>query len=49
MYVKDHLTVSCELNESDAMNDLLCIYINELNMALVTIYRLPDSNAESFN
>ena len=48
-YVKDHLTVSCELSESDAMNDLLCIYINEINMAIVTIYRPPDSNAESFN
>ena len=31
-YVRDHLKVSCELSESDAMNDLMCVYINELNI-----------------
>ena len=47
-YVKEHLTVSNELRDSDAMNDLLCIFINELNTAIVTMYRPPDSTVESF-
>ena len=48
-YVKDHLTVSSELGESDSMNELLCIYINELNTAVITMYRPPDSTTESFS
>ena len=47
-YVKEHLTVSNELRDSDAMNDLLCIFIIELNTAIVTMYRPPDSTVESF-
>ena len=48
-YVKDHLTISDEFSDSDSINDLLCLYINEINLALVTIYRPPDSTKESFS
>ena len=47
-YVKDNLTISDEYNDSDSMNELLCIYINEINIALITLYRPPDSTMDSF-
>ena len=48
VYIKDHLTVSNELRESDSINDLLGVYINELNIAYITMYRPPDSTIASF-
>ena len=33
VYIKDHLTASDEFNDSDSMNELLCVYINEINTA----------------
>ena len=47
-YMKDHLTVSDDYSDSDSMNNLLCIYINEINVVLITLYRPPDSTKESF-
>ena len=48
VFTKDHLTVSNELRESDSMNDFLGVYINELSLAYITMYRPSDSTVASF-
>ena len=48
VYIKDNLTISDDFNDSDSMNELSCVYINEIKVALVTVYRPPDSTKESF-
>ena len=40
--------MSYQLSESVSMNDLVSVYINELNTAIVTMYRPPDSTVQSF-
>ena len=48
-YVKDHLTISHKLSRSDSTTDFLCMYIQELKLALITIYRPPRVSSSSFH
>ena len=48
-YIKDHLTTSRERKFSDSMTEILCVYIHELNIGLITVYRPPDCKSESFD
>ena len=48
-YVRDNLTVSHELSFSDSICELLCIYIQELKLGVITVYRPPGSENISFS
>ena len=47
-YVKESLTVSNEFKGSDSVTEFLCLYINDLNLSVINIYRPPGTNNESF-
>ena len=47
-YIKDHLTISNDKKFSDSMTEVLCVYIHELNIGLITVYCPPDCTTESF-
>ena len=34
---------------SDSISELLCVFIQELKLAVTTVYRPPGTNNESFN
>ena len=48
-YIKDNFTASHELTMSDSISELLCVFIQELKLAVITVYRPPGTNNESFN
>ena len=48
VYVKDDYTISSEISFSNSVCETVCIYINKLNIGLVTIYQLPNSDNDEF-
>ena len=48
-YVSDKLTVSNELSGSDSMTEFLCLYINDLNIGAINIYRPPSATVQSLS
>ena len=47
-YIKDFMTTSDELLYSDSTSEAISVYIHDLNMALITVYRPPGCKSESF-
>ena len=47
-YIKEGYTISNVSSYSDSMTETLCLYINELNIGLVTVYRPPGCDTGSF-
>ena len=47
-YVKESLTVSNEFKGSDSVTEFLCLYVNDLNMSVINIFRPPRTSSESF-
>ena len=48
VYVKDKYTISCEDCYSNSVCESICLYINELNIGIITIYRPPNSGNSEF-
>ena len=48
VYVKDSYTIANESSFSNSVCELVCIYINELNIGIVTIYCPPNSENDKF-
>ena len=49
IYVRENLTISEEYGGSDSMTKFLCCKINDLNLAVISIYRPPDCTTKSFS
>ena len=47
-YIKDFITTSHDLVYSDSTTEAICVYIHDINLALVTVYRPPGCNNDSF-
>ena len=47
-YIKDFMTTSNELLYSDSITESVGVYIHDINMALITIYRPPGCKNDSF-
>ena len=47
-YCRDNLIVSDEHNYSDSISESICLYISNLNMIIVTVYRPPNCDQHSF-
>ena len=48
-YISDKLTVSNEISGSDSMTEFLCLYINDLNIGAINIYRPPSATVQSLS
>ena len=48
VYVKDDYTISSEISFSNSVCETVCIYINKLNVGLVTIYQPPNLDNDEF-
>ena len=47
-YIKDFMTTSNELLYSDSITESVGVYIHDINMVLITIYRPPGCKNDSF-
>ena len=49
MYVKENYTISSDMSFSNTVCESVCLYINELNIGIITVYRPPNCDANKFN
>ena len=48
IYVKEKYTISCEDCYSNLVCESICLYINELNIGIITVYRPPNCGNSEF-
>ena len=48
IYVNEKYTISCEDCYSDSVCESICLFINELNMEIITVYIPPNCGNNEF-